>query len=224
MAVKLPINPIMCRLLEAAARLECLEAMTVIVAACQLQHSIFLRPSDVTDASDRMGRAQFAHPLSDHITNLNAAYAYKHVQKEGKIGLEQWCHDNFLSKPMLDSLWRMQDRLKGRVEKRWPGGMNKGIKDIQNPMFSETIRKALAIGLVTQPAMLRSKSNSHITVNYNQPGLISPQSAVLYQGQDVSSATFTKRGAVFPAYRWIVYDKFESSNGKVYLQHRHCRT
>ncbi|KAI0138229.1 hypothetical protein BJ166DRAFT_598730 [Pestalotiopsis sp. NC0098] len=152
--------------------------------------------------------------LSDHITDLNAAYAYKHVQKGDKIGLEQWCHVNFLSKPMLDSLWRMRDRRKSRVEKRWPGGMNKGIKDIQNPMFIETIRKALVIGLVTQSAMLRSKSNSHITVNYNQPGLISSQSAVLYQGQDVSSATFTKRGAVFPAYRWIVYDKFESSNGK----------
>lgn len=75
-AAQFPIEPVMYHLLEAAVRFECLEEMTVIVAAAQLQYPIWIRPMDFADAANRIGRSQFAHPLSDHITDLNAIQAF----------------------------------------------------------------------------------------------------------------------------------------------------
>ncbi|ETS80751.1 hypothetical protein PFICI_08280 [Pestalotiopsis fici W106-1] len=177
MAAQIPLEPINCRLLEAAGKLGCLEAMTVIAAASQLPHPLSQHPLDVTDAATLIGRSQFAHPFSDHITMMNVAYAYAHIIKEEEMDPAQWCHDHFLSQSSLDHLWSMQSRLRQKVNMRWPNRL--GVSDVRDPNYELTIRKALAVGLATQSAVLKKGTDTHITVNYNHSGLINADSAVM---------------------------------------------
>ncbi|ETS76248.1 hypothetical protein PFICI_11635 [Pestalotiopsis fici W106-1] len=214
LAVQFPIAPVMFRVLESAARLECLEEMCAIVAASSQQNPIWVRPTEFADAADLHGPALFAHPLSDHITSLNAVQAYAKAFMEKKVDLNEWCLENFLSRAALDSVCTLRNRLIKLAEKRWPGCIPTVADDISADEYHVRIRKALAIGLCTQSAVKKIKTDLHMTVNYNKGGIISAESSVLYHGYDLSSMPINRASNGFPAYQWIVYDEFVSVAGK----------
>ncbi|KAI1869695.1 uncharacterized protein JN550_005676 [Neoarthrinium moseri] len=179
-AARLPIDQIWYRVLEAGNSLGCLEDICAIVAISCSQYPIWTRPIAFQDAADMMDRCQFAHPLFDHITDLNALHAYGRVKAEGKIDLPAWCHDHFLSQSTLEHIMKSR---RGLAEK------------------CQRVFQALAKGLVTQSAMLKKGHTLHVTVQHNQPGLIHPESCVIYAGKKVDAHI---KGDAFPAYEWIV--------------------
>lgn len=56
--------------------------------------------------------SHFAHPLSDHITQLNALHAFMRTKAEETIDLERWCFDHFNSKSAMDEVCQLRDRIK----------------------------------------------------------------------------------------------------------------
>ncbi|KAK6221617.1 hypothetical protein LQW54_001389 [Pestalotiopsis sp. IQ-011] len=81
----------------------------------------------------------------------------------------------------------MRQRLCELVTQKWPGKLQIHAVTIRDPEGTDHIRKALAVGVATQSAIHQKNTDSHVTVDYNHEGLISPQSAVLYKGYDVSN-------------------------------------
>ena len=80
-AAGFPVSPLWIYALQTASKRKCLGEMTVLASIASAQQSIFLRPLSHQHVAD-LSRHQFVHPLSDHITGLNAVYAYSRALRE----------------------------------------------------------------------------------------------------------------------------------------------
>lgn len=167
--------------------------MVDLAAVCSTQHAIFVRPFSHQQAADLV-RQQFANPLSDHITYLNAFKAFGKTRYENKMDLDEWCENRFLNRRGLDDACRMRaDLHKYMKETGFVPPNSCGIGD------NTIIRKALARSMFTQVAIQRDQDD-YRTVHGNQSGLIWPGSVIAGGNHE-----------------WIVYQSFLTT-GKPYLQ------
>ncbi|KAF5641508.1 putative ATP-binding PRP16 [Fusarium sp. NRRL 25303] len=101
-ADKLPlsINPIWHNAFEEAIKLGCLSELIDIAALVSVK-SICLIPPETLHAADVL-HDQFMDPLSDHLSELNALYAYLHRKRNMSTEeLAIWCHETFLNSASL---------------------------------------------------------------------------------------------------------------------------
>jgi pre-mRNA-splicing factor ATP-dependent RNA helicase DHX16 len=80
-AANIPVDPVWYRAICEAVKFNCSYEMIAIAALSSTQQSIFLRPFALKRVSDE-AMTQFYHPLSDHMTYLNALYAYVNARNE----------------------------------------------------------------------------------------------------------------------------------------------
>ncbi|KAJ3566644.1 hypothetical protein NPX13_g7061 [Xylaria arbuscula] len=122
---------------------------------------------------------QWACPLSDHVTQLNAFYAYLRAKKNDKNHLDIWCRDHMLSQENLEKI----DKIRNQVAFKYVTG-KKDPGWTKEPEWSEettnNVRKALALGRFRTIATRLGRGETYKTVHHNQDVLPSPTSVVQY--------------------------------------------
>ncbi|KAI1851198.1 hypothetical protein JX266_003273 [Neoarthrinium moseri] len=195
-AAESPIDPIWYHTILKGITYGCAMEMIAIAALSSTQNSIFVRPFEYRYAADIIGRPQFAHPFSDHITLLNAYSAWS--QLANNVDKASWCEAHGLS----DRILREVGSIHRQLRFSFTSLLNKG--DLQpakfsDPAFVTNIRKALAAGLFFQSAIRIKGEDRYKTVPQNFEALLSPESALV--------------GA---QHEWIVFTEFKMS-AKQYL-------
>lgn len=194
-----PLDPIWYRAIETAAKFGCSLDMLDIAALCSTQTSIFLRPSGYQQAADLL-RTQFAHPLSDHLTHLNAFNAYMRAREalrerfsDPRSMLEEWCMENFLNIRALEEVCTAREMaarfLKGKI-----------APSRASVMDMTSVRNALAVAFCTHTAIHYS-GDVYRTVHENTDALLSPISSLVGRNHE-----------------WIVYTTLHKTGGKQQLQ------
>ena len=188
-----------------AQEIGCGGDMTAIAAVSSTHQSIFLRPHSHQPVAN-LARTQFAHPLSDHITYLNAFHAFALAKKEEKVDMDQWCFDHFLRRYALEEASQIRLQLQDELERRMGAHLTRTPS--LDPNRDTNIRRALALGLFNQSAIKVKSKNSlgartgvdlYKTTHQNQHALLRPESALIDGDHE-----------------WVVYSSFEQS-GRQYL-------
>ncbi|KAI0125863.1 P-loop containing nucleoside triphosphate hydrolase protein [Xylariales sp. AK1849] len=190
-----PIDPNWVVVIEESKALRCMNEIVTLAAIASSQHPIFLRPYAHRYVADA-ARAQFGHPKSDHITQLNAFLAFMRTKLETVIPPEQWCKDHFLSFRVLEEVEQTRAQLKRHFDPREIFGSNA----FSHPDYSTNILKALALGLFNQSA-IKMSGDEYRTVHDNQPALLHAESALV--------------GAPD---KWVVYNTFTKPGAKHFIQ------
>jgi pre-mRNA-splicing factor ATP-dependent RNA helicase DHX15/PRP43 len=160
----------------------CVLQMLTIVAMLSVPN-IFMRPKEAAKAADE-AKAQFAHTDGDHLTLLNAYYAYK---QNGES--KEWCYDNYINYRSIQSADNVREQLSRILVK------------LHVPIVSgdyNNIRKCLTNGLFMQVAHLQ-KQGHYLTVKDQQVVAIHPSSVldnkpafILFQDFVLTSRNFVR--------------------------------
>jgi pre-mRNA-splicing factor ATP-dependent RNA helicase DHX15/PRP43 len=130
--------------------------------------NVFMRPKEAAKAADE-AKAQFAHADGDHLSLLNAYYAYK---QNGES--KEWCYDNFINYRSIQAADAVREQL-SRVMRKL--GLQLVSTDFSSPDYYLNLRKCLAAGMFTQVAHLQ-KQGHYLTVKDNQVVAIHPSSVL----------------------------------------------
>lgn len=141
--------------------------MLSIVAMLSVPN-VFMRPKEAAKAADE-AKQQFAHADGDHISLLNAYYAYK---QNGDS--KDWCYENFINYRSIQSADNVREQLARLMKKL---GMSMVSTDFASPEYYENIRKCLAGGMFMQVAHLQ-KQGHYLTVKDHQVVAIHPSSVL----------------------------------------------
>ena len=156
-----------------------------------------VRPSGFREVAD-VAAEQFDHPLSDHISRLNAFMAYYHLaEREGNRmepeRLKMWTNDHMLSFEGLREATRIYHNMGELAASAGLGASSLPVTDNRY-----AVMKALAVGHCTQLAILGG-NGVYRTVHDNVSALLDPTSVLV---------------ETLPV--WVVFDKVRYS-GKPYL-------
>jgi pre-mRNA-splicing factor ATP-dependent RNA helicase DHX15/PRP43 len=107
-----------------------------------------MRPKEAAKAADE-AKAQFAHVDGDHLSLLNAYYAYKQSGDS-----KEWCYDNFINYRSIQSADNVRDQLARLLRK-----LNVPLvsTDFSSPDYYNNIRRCMAAGLFMQVAHLQKQ-------------------------------------------------------------------
>ncbi|POS70517.1 pre-mRNA-splicing factor ATP-dependent RNA helicase prp43 [Diaporthe helianthi] len=198
LAAQLPVDPIWYCAIRAAVKYECVAEIVSLAAIASIQADLRVRPRSKTAAmASDIAWSHFDHPLSDHITLLNALHAFLRTKRDESIDLERWCMDHFVSKSAVDEVCQLRDQIK----QVWCGVLKQKY-DTQplsirpEPGYSTAVRRALAEGIFTHTAVYHNGRYTHIH---------NAQPAILLHTSNISSA------------EWVVYNSFVQY-GKAYFQ------
>lgn len=189
LAAKLPVDPIWYCALSAGVKHGCVSEIMSLAAISSIQGSFRVRPRfrPASDASDFVW-SHFAHPLSDHITLLNALHAFLRTRADGMIDMERWCFDHFICKSSVEEICRVRNKIKEVwTQELGQSDFSLSMARRPEPGYSTAVRRALAEGLFTHTAVLYK--GRYTNVHNGQPGLLLHTSSV-------------------SAAQWIVYDSF----------------
>ncbi|MFA5853465.1 MAG: helicase-related protein [Patescibacteria group bacterium] len=132
---KIPLPPIVTRMILSARTHGCVEAVVTIAASFSTR-SIFVRPQDKQAEADA-ARAQFRDPTSDFLTVLNAVEAYRNSKEQRAFAFK-----NFLHARAIEDILATEDQICGLLRKF-------GI-DISEGRDRLSISKSVASGLVSR--------------------------------------------------------------------------
>ena len=164
---EMPLDPHLAKMLLVSPEYKCTNEILSIVAMLS-SPSIFMRPKECAKAADD-AKAQFAHPDGDHITLLNAYYAYKQAEES-----KDWCYDNFINYRSIqsaDSVRKQVERLLQRLN------VPLASTPLTSPEYYNNIKKCLTAGLFMQVAHLQRQGH-YLTVKDNQVVAIHPSSVL----------------------------------------------
>ncbi|PNP53779.1 hypothetical protein THARTR1_05903 [Trichoderma harzianum] len=198
-AADCPLDPIWYRAIETGAKFGCSLDMLDIAVLCSSQTSIFLRPPGYHQVADFL-RTQFAHPLSDHLTHLNAFNAY--LKARGALQerfsnpqsvLEEWCMEHALNMQALEEVCTARE-IARRFLKDKIAPTRASVTDMTS------IRNTLAVAFCTHTAIHHS-ADVYRTVHEDTPALLSSVSSLVGRNHE-----------------WIVYTTLQQEGGKRELQ------
>lgn len=158
-----PLDPQLSKMLIVSPAYNCSNEIVTIVALLSVPN-IFLRPKDAQRLADE-AKARFVHPEGDHLTLLNAYFAYKSEKGDAK-----WCYDNFINYRAMKSADDVREQLI-RIMKR----MNIPLisTDFASKNFYTNIRKCLVAGMFMSCAHLEN-SGHYLTCKDNQVVALHP--------------------------------------------------
>jgi pre-mRNA-splicing factor ATP-dependent RNA helicase DHX15/PRP43 len=169
---ELPIDPQLAKMILSSPDFNCSEEIVTIVA-CMSVPQIFLRPRDSAKLADE-AKSQFAHQDGDHLTLLNAYFAYNKVPIDER---KKWCYDNFINERSMQSVENVRKQLTGILVKLDVPLITSDIRGVGK--FDYTMcRKAITSGMFMQVACLQ-RSGNYLTVKDNQIVHIHPSSDVI---------------------------------------------
>lgn len=164
---EMPLDPHLAKMLLVSPEYKCTNEILSIVAMLS-SPSIFMRPKECAKAADD-AKSQFAHADGDHITLLNAYYAYKQADES-----KDWCYDNFINYRSIqsaDSVRKQVERLLQRLN------IPLISTPLTSPEYYNNIKKCLTAGLFMQVAHLQRQGH-YLTVKDNQVVAIHPSSVL----------------------------------------------
>ncbi|KAH7154270.1 P-loop containing nucleoside triphosphate hydrolase protein [Fusarium sp. MPI-SDFR-AT-0072] len=109
-SLQLPIKHAWYNAFVEALKLGCLNEMVSIAALSSTRHSIFAKPHPQRSAA-ATEHTQFAEPVSDHMTELNAFYKWRHQCKLGEKEVAVWCNETFLNIEALNEAFKLRKDL-----------------------------------------------------------------------------------------------------------------
>jgi len=180
---ELPLDPSLAKMLLESVKFNCTKDMLTIVALLS-SPNIFMRPREAAAAADE-AKSQFSQRDGDHLTLLNAFYAYK---ENGET--RDWCYDNFLNYRSLQSADHVRKQLERMVIRM---GFPVTSTDFTSADYYTNLRRALTAGSFMQVAHLQRQGH-YLTVKDHQVVTIHPSSVL--DGK--------------PA--WILFDEFVSTS------------
>lgn len=127
-----------------------------------------MRPKDAAKQADE-AKAQFAHIDGDHLTLLNAYFAYKQSGDN-----KDWCYDNFINYRSVQSADNVREQL-ARIMKKLSLPMIS--TDFADDNYYSNIRRCLCAGLFMQVAHLQRQGH-YLTVKDQQVVTIHPSSVI----------------------------------------------
>lgn len=197
--MKYPLEPMWCRAIHISSRPEfqCTKEIIKIAVVCSISKDIFLRASGFHHVDDT-ARSAFKHPLSDHLTILNAFNAYlivrhkfKDAEGYGHYAIKRWCYEHALNARALQEA----NQLRSKVEWVYTRNMRVNKIPFADPNDLTKVRKALAVALFTHTA-IHKRRDGYATVHENADGMLAPDSSLVENG-----------------YEWIVATEFSRSPG-----------
>jgi hypothetical protein len=172
--------------------------LTYTAALSTLQNDIFDRPITHHHAFELVKKG-FTHPLSDHLTDLNAVRGYQLATEERKEDMGSWCLTMFLNRKSLDIVLETQRQVEAYMAK----ALGEPLMSIPtlDPRFQVNFRRALAEGLHTRAAMLiDSRDAAYQPVYYHYAALAESSSIMFAQSM---------------AAQWVVFNKVHLSSKPV---------
>ncbi|UZP37872.1 hypothetical protein NXS19_005688 [Fusarium pseudograminearum] len=151
-AARLPVHPLWYNALERAHELGCSDELITIAATKSIRNYILTRPPATRQAAD-LAHQQFACPMSDHITELNAFHAYLDTEasSDHSDALQSWCSTAFLSMQALEDVKRIRIKLVESFAELF--GAPSKRANFESRDYDLGIRKALACYFQTVTAI-----------------------------------------------------------------------
>jgi pre-mRNA-splicing factor ATP-dependent RNA helicase DHX15/PRP43 len=167
----LPLDPQLAKMILVSPEYGCSSEIVTIVA-CLSVPQIFMRPRETAKLADE-AKAQFIHAESDHMTLLNAYFAYSQVPMHER---KQWCWENFVNERSMQSADNVRKQLLGIMKKLDVQLVSSDRKGDGSFYFND-IRKALTAGMFMQVAY-KQRTGDYLTMKDNQLVHIHPGSVV----------------------------------------------
>ena len=159
------------------------------IVSCLSVPNIFMRPKEAAKAADE-AKAQFAHPEGDHLSLLNAYYAYN---QNGQC--KNWCYDNFINYRSVQSADNVRKQLERIMIKLQLPLLS---TDFNSADYYTNIRKCLTAGMFMQVAHMQRQGH-YLTVKDQQVVAIHPSSVldtkpqwILFQDFVMTSRNFVR--------------------------------
>ncbi|KXJ91461.1 P-loop containing nucleoside triphosphate hydrolase protein [Microdochium bolleyi] len=163
-AARLPVDPLWFNVMKEAAPLGTGLNMISLAAISSSRQPILLSPG---------------HPLSDHITLLNAFNAYLHAAGSNRVDMSLWCKQHFLNLRALEEVERIRVHLLTLI--------TRAAED-----YHDRVRKTVARGLHLHLAWNDGRDELYKTVRSCQHALVHPESVLVG----------------LTAHPWVVYSNF----------------
>ena len=200
---ELPLDPQLAKLILSSPDYGCSSEIASIVA-CLSVPQIFMRPHDSAKAADA-AKAQFMREDSDHITMLNAFFAYEMTPEKDR---KNWCWDNFINDRAMQNAANVRNQLLGIMKKLDIPLISSDRKGDGSFAFTD-IRRALTSAMFMQVAY-KQRTGEYLTAKDNQLVSIHPSSVVISRPEWVLFEEFaltTKnfiRTVTFTSVDWLV--------------------
>ncbi|KAK8113596.1 pre-mRNA-splicing factor ATP-dependent RNA helicase PRP43 [Apiospora sp. TS-2023a] len=198
-AAVFPIDPVWYNAIKVAGPLQCRPNMLTIASIATLKKPIFCRPRPYHRAADLVARAPFFSPGSDHITEMNAVYAYGAVKKQGKVNLTQWCFHYFLDPTAIEEALRVREQLEELALRTW--GDDVPELPFAHRDYHLNLRKALALGLLTRSAIYHANL-------YKPTGRGLNQDVYRTVHDNCEAILAVQSGLCGEKHGWVVYSRF----------------
>jgi pre-mRNA-splicing factor ATP-dependent RNA helicase DHX15/PRP43 len=138
------------------------------IVSCLSVPNVFMRPKEAAKAADE-AKAQFAHPDGDHLSLLNAFFAYN---QNGQC--KNWCYDNFINYRSIQSAESVRKQLERIMVKQQ---LPLCSTDFNSADYYTNIRRCLTAGMFMQVAHMQRQGH-YLTVKDQQVVAIHPSSVL----------------------------------------------
>jgi pre-mRNA-splicing factor ATP-dependent RNA helicase DHX15/PRP43 len=165
-----PLDPQLSAMLVASPKYRCSNEIVSIAALLSVPQ-IFMRPKESQRQADE-AKAAFQHADGDHLTLLNAYYAWKSNNDS-----PQWAWDNFLNSRSLKSADSVRQQL-ARLMQRY--NLEMVSTEFESREYYPNIRKAITAGFFMQIAHMDS-SGHYLTCKDNQVVGLHPSTCLAHK-------------------------------------------
>jgi pre-mRNA-splicing factor ATP-dependent RNA helicase DHX15/PRP43 len=165
-----PLDPQLSAMLVASPKYRCSNEIVSIAALLSVPQ-IFMRPREAQRQADE-AKAAFQHADGDHLTLLNAYYAWKSNNDS-----PQWAWDNFLNSRSLKSADSVRQQL-ARLMQRY--NLEMVSTEFESRDYYPNIRKAITAGYFMQIAHMDS-SGHYLTCKDNQVVGLHPSTCLAHK-------------------------------------------
>ncbi len=142
---RLPIDPVISRIIIEAATFDCLSEILIIAAALAIQDPR-IRPAEMENLADA-AHQKFSDPGSDFMALLNIWNKYHETNRSFSwSGLKKFCQTNYLSFQRMREWLDLHEQLQRLI------GKNKKFRINTTPASYEAIHRSLLAGLFRQCA------------------------------------------------------------------------
>ncbi|WWC92077.1 uncharacterized protein L201_007031 [Kwoniella dendrophila CBS 6074] len=209
--LKYPLDPPHARILIASFENNCSNEIIDILSIINSGGTVFIdRPNDREEAS--AAKLKFLHRDGDHLTSLNvfnAFLAIKELRKtsssSSKVGLIEWCKENFLNHKTLTQALKIRQQLRELSERNG----KQVSSSVSSSGDSSPILKSLLQGLFMNTAVIQAdgsykQTTGSLTVKIHPSSVLMSKKvpAILYDELAITSAFYARNVSTFEQH-WL---------------------
>ena len=186
---RLPVDPLISRILIEASRRDCLREITIIAAALAIQDPRVRPPAQTSEADN--AHATWHHPHSDFLAYINLwDHCFSEMKPFSWSALKRFCKTHYLSVQRMREWIDLHDQLRMLLTKRFKYRLNTRAAPY------DAIHQSLLTGLFMFSAS-RQKSSTYSATNSREV-VIHPSSSQCKKGGDlIMAAHFLRTSQLF---------------------------